>query len=123
MAAKKTYTFEEIMDMKEAPFIALVKELGKMADLDEIAGRTTPQKVYPRVLKPMKYDKKHPENYDPNKMTYQADKTKKPTIKQKPITFFEVKTCFAKEVLGLTVKVKKSNPTFRDRIAAAAQNA
>ena len=114
MAAAKM-TFDKLMKMKEDEFIAYVAKAGKMAELDEIAGRTTKQKKYPKVLKESKKI--------PGKMTYQADKTATPKIVSKPITFFEVKTAFAKEVLKLEKKVKEDKLTFRDRIAAAAQNA
>lgn len=113
MAAKMT--FDKLMNMKEDEFITYVSKAGKMAELNEIAARTTKQKQYPKVLKPSRKVE--------GKMTYQADKTQKPKIVEKPITFFEVKTAFAKEVLKLEKKVKEDKPTFRDRIAAAAQNA
>lgn len=114
MAAAKM-TFEKLMKMKEDEFISYVEKAGKMAELNEIAGRTTKQKKYPKVRKESKTI--------PGKFTYQADKTASPKIVSKPITFFEVKTAFAKEVLKLEKKVKQDKPTFRDRIAAAANNA
>jgi len=119
------YTFEQIMDMKEPAFVAMVAKEKKQAEYNEICGRTTTQKKYPKVQKPMKKTAKNVKDgtYDANKLTWQADKTKKPTIVHKPITFFEVKTAFAKEVLKLEPKGKVAKETFRDRAAAAAQNA
>ena len=131
MASKKpAISFEALMNLKENEFIDFCEKNGYMAELDEIAGRSTEQKVYPKILKPMKKPspaqlKKNPklaDTYDANKMTPQADKTQKPSIVLKPITFFEVKTAFAKEVLKLEPK-PTTKETFRDRIAKRAQNA
>ena len=124
MAAVKM-NYEKLMDMKEDEFITFVQKAGKMAELNEIASRTTKQKKYPKVQKPMRKTAKNVQDgtYDETKITWQADKSKKPQIVEKPITFFEVKTAFAKEVLKLEKKVKADKITFRDRIAAAAQNA
>lgn len=124
MATK--YTFEQIMDMKEDAFTKVVVSLKKQAEYNEICGRTTAQKKYPKVLAPMKSTKKNREDgsYNPNKMTWQADKSKKPTIVHKPITFFEVKAAFASEVLGLKKKEDApKKPSFRERAAELANNA
>lgn len=113
MAAK--ITFEKLMNMKEDEFFSFVVKQGKAAEFEEILSRTTKQKKYPKVLKPSKKIE--------GKMTYQADKTQKPQIVSKPITFFEAKAAFAKEVLKLEKKTKQDKPTFRDRFATIAQNA
>ncbi len=125
MAAAKI-TRKALMAMKEDKLIEFATKNGYMAELSAIADRTVEHKKYPKVQKPMKQTKKNREDgtYDASKMTWQADKTKKPIIEYKPITFFEVKAAFADEVLKLPkVPEKKKEPTFRDRIAAAANNA
>jgi hypothetical protein len=109
------YTFEQVMKMDEEAFLALVTEVNAFDKYVKLCGKSTKQKKYPKVLKPSKKI--------PGKMTYQADKTQQPVIVTKPITFFEVKTAFAKEVLKLEPKGKIAKETFRDRAAAAAQNA
>ena len=116
MATKKLPTFNAIMAMDEEAFHSFVDAHGHAENIKLIAVRYTEQKVYPKVLKPMKYDSKHPERYNPDKLTYQADKTKTPTIVQKPITFFEIKSAYCEEVLGLQKVVKEKKETFRDRI-------
>lgn len=109
MATKKApITFKALMAMKEEPFFDFVLANGYAEQVKAIASRQTEQKVYPRILKP---SKKNPE-----KLTYQADKTQKPSIKVKPITFLEVKSAFAEEVLGLEKKAPTKKETFRDRI-------
>ena len=111
MATKKApITFKALMAMKEDAFLAFVQANGYTEQVKAIASRQTEQKVYPRILKP---SKKNPE-----KLTYQADKTQKPTIKVKPITFFEVKSAFADEVLGLEKAPAAKKETFRDRLLA-----
>ena len=137
MATKKpAISFEALMNLLEDDFIDFCERNGYMAELNEIASRDTEQKVYPKVLKPMKKPtpaqvKKNPacleaykKGMEEGKMTWQADKTQKPRIVLKPITFFEVKAAFATEVLKLEKKAPvEVKDTFRGRIAKRAQNA
>lgn len=119
------YSFEYVMGLKEKDFEALVIKEKKVAEWNEICGRTTTHKSYPKVLKPMKPTKKNRDNgtYNPEKMTWQADKSKKPTIQHKEITFFEAKTAFAIEVLKIAKKpAAAKKETFRDRAAKLAEN-
>ena len=110
MAKKVNITYKQLMAMKEADFLAFVENGGYASVVADIATRKTPQKVYPRVKK--ESAKK------PGKFTYQADKTATPVVKMKPITFFEVKTAFADEVLKLPRAEKKQKETFRDKLVA-----
>lgn len=106
------YTFEQVMKMDEDAFLALVTEVNAFDKYVKLCGKSTKQKKYPKVLKPSKKI--------PGKMTYQADKTQQPVIVTKPITFFEVKTLFAKQVLGLKKKDAPNKDSFRKRAEAAA---
>lgn len=117
MATKKGYpTFNAIMAMNEDAFHDFVIANGHAEQIKKIAVRYTEQKVYPKVLKPMKFDKKHPERYNPDKLTYQADRSKKPTVVVKPITFFEIKSCYCEEVLLLAKVEKEPKETIRNRM-------
>lgn len=119
-------SFDALMAMKQDELIAYAKKIGKMAELAEISTRFTTHKKYPKVQKPMKQTKKNVADgsFNPEKYTWQADKTKKPTIEKKPITFFEAKAAFATEVLKLEKKAAKAaEPNWRDAVAAAAENA
>lgn len=105
--AKKQVSFQSVMKMKEDVFFQFVADNGHAEQIKPILRRKTEQKVYPKVLKP---SKKIPE-----KMTYQADKTQKPKITVKPITFFEVKSAYCEEVLKLEKKQPEKKETFRER--------
>lgn len=109
MAEKKlaTKTFEEVMKMKEEPFFAYVAANSHSEAIKPILRRKTEQKSYPRVLKPSKKN--------PDKMTYQADKTKQPKITRRPITFFEVKAAYCFEILKMEKLPEKEKDTFRTR--------
>lgn len=110
MAKKPNITYKQLMAMKEADFLAFVEAGGYAAIVADIATRKTAQKVYPKVKME---SKKHP-----GKFTMQADKTKEPVVKMKPITFFEVKCALAEEVLHLPKVEKKQKETFRDKLIA-----
>lgn len=114
MAKKVNMTYKQLMAMKQDDFFAFVDAGGYASVVAEIAARKTAQNVYPKVKKE---SKKHP-----GKMTYQADKTATPVVKMKPITFFEVKTAFADEVLKLPRTEKKQKETFRDKLIALANS-
>ena len=130
MAKKVNITYKQLMNMKEDDFLSFVEAGGYAAVVADICARKTAQKVYPKVLKPMKKPtpaqiKKNPklaEAYNPNKLTPQADKTATPVVKMKPITFFEVKTAFAEEVLKLPKTEPKKTDTFRDKAFALANS-
>lgn len=100
-------TFEEIMDMKENAFFDYVSKNGHSETIKPILRRKTPQKQFPRVLKPSKKN--------PNKMTYQADKTQEPVIVKRPITFFETKAAYCFEILKIEKKPQEPKNTFRTR--------
>lgn len=114
MAAKQQMTFKAIMDMKEEAFFDFCEKRGIMAEVNEIAGRYTEQKVYPKMRR---------WNEEKEKYTYVADKSKAPKIKSKPITFFEVKAAVCNEVLKIEKKKPAKKTTFRERAAERAQNA
>lgn len=130
MAKKVSITYKQLMNMKEDEFFSFVEAGGYAAVVADIVLRKTPQKVYPKVLKPMKKPtpaqvKKNPklaEAYSPDKLTLQADKTATPKVVMKPITFFEVKCAFAEEVLKLAKTEPKKKETFRDKLVALANS-
>lgn len=124
--AKVNVTRKQLMKMKEQELIDFAAKNGLIAELNEIAETPVKHKKYPRVLKPMRHTKDNREDgtYNPEKMTWQADKTKKPQIIEELPTFLEIKTTLADKVLKLPkVPEKKKELTFRDRIAEAAHNA
>ena len=121
----KKVSFQTVMAMKEDEFFDFVVANGHAEQLKKIGSRKTEQKVYPKVLKPRRpltaaerKDAKKVAAYEanPNKLTYQADKTQKPTIKVKEITFFELKSAYCEEVLKLEKKQPEKKETFRDRM-------
>ena len=90
-------------------------EWGCIDELAAILEETSEKKHYPRVKKVGKKN--------PNKMTMQADKTQKAIVKVTPLGFFEVKAKFIHEICGLPSIAKPAEPSFRDKILAAAKKA
>lgn len=131
MAKKINITFDELMAMDEETFDKFCETNGIYAEYAAICEREEPHKIYPKVLKPMKKPspaqvKKNPklaEAYNPDKLTWQSDKTKTPKIVYKPISFFSTKQAVAFEVLKLEkAKPAAKKETFRERAARKAQN-
>lgn len=135
MTTKKIdITFEEVMAMNEKEFDNFCEKEGIYAEYAKYCEDEVPVKVYPKVLKPMKRPtpaqvKKNPKlltAYEKGKaegkMTWQTDKSQTPKIVYRPISFFEVKTRIAFDVL----KLKKASPvkkeTFREKAMRKAQN-
>lgn len=87
-------------------------EWGVIDDLEALLDETSPKKRYPRVLKPSKKD--------PEKLTWQADKTQKPEMVVSPVGFFEVKAKFIHDVLGFPRLKEEPVVDFRAKIRAAA---
>lgn len=108
--AKNTYTYAVIMAMKESDFTTLATSKDKDW-LDAATERVEPRKVYPRMAV---------WSEEKSKMVYLADKSKKPTIKMSPISFFSLKKAFCEEVLKIA-PVENKKQTFRDRMKLAAK--
>ena len=105
---KEVSTLNDILTMSDKELIDYAKSIGKLKDLKEIAMRKTIQSHYPRIKVE---SEKHP-----GKNVSKADKTRPTIQEEKPITLLEVKSTFAKEILGLKTEKKE---TFRDRILNA----
>lgn len=95
------------MDFKKMnidDIIAWCKANGQIAWLKEIAATKVACEVYPKVEK------------DGKKV---ADKSQKPTIEYRPITFIKLKTEFVNNFMPeIAPKAKAKEPTMFDKIAA-----
>ena len=106
-------TNAELLDMDIDEIIAIATDIGKLDELARIAAEKVEHKHYPRITV---YDEKKGKNVSV------ADKTKAPVFVMEAPTFFEIKAKFIHDICGVPRKQKAKQPTFRDRIAAAAAN-
>jgi len=102
------YTYAMVMAMDESTFTTLAISKNKEW-LAEALNRTETRKQYPRI--PVWSEEK-------GKNIYVADKTKKPTVKVSPISFFTLKKAFCDEVLKLEPKSQEQD-NFRSRMKLA----
>ena len=111
------YTYEEVMALKEGEFDALVEEMNALDWYENALNRKEARETYPRkkVLdeqgNPIKKINKSGKEYT----VTEADYSRKPTIKNVPISFFTLKKAFCEEVLGLEKKEVVKPETFRER--------
>ena len=120
MAEKKVYegTFEDIIKMTKEEFIQHLVDFGNQEAFKKIAKRKVEHKKYHRIQKPMKFDAKKPDKFNPEKMTWQKDTTRPPITVKEQITFMEAKAAYCYEVLKMPKPVKKEKePTWLDDIA------
>lgn len=112
-------TYAEVMKMNEAQFFALVIQQGAQEWMKKAVERVEVRKSYPRVAvkdeqgNPIKKINKAGKEYT----VTCADKSRKPSIKHSPISFFSIKKAFCEEVLGIEKVVKEDVSTFRGRFA------
>lgn len=111
------FTYEEVMDLKEGEFDALIEEMNALDWYEQALDRVEIRKTYPRkkVLdeqgNPVKKINKSGKEY----AVTEADYSRKPNITHTPISFFTLKKAFCEEVLGLEKKVIVKPETFRER--------
>ena len=110
MADKKVYngTFEDIIKMTKEKFEAHLIEYGNVeAFKQKVLSKKYPRKQHQRIQKPMKYDSKNPDNYNPEKMTWQKDNTRPTTTVMEKPTFMKAKAEYCYVVLGMPRPEKK----------------
>ena len=111
------FTYEEVMALKEGEFDALVEEMNALDWYEKALDRKEARETYPRkkVLdeqgNPIKKINKSGKEYT----VTEADYSRKPTIKNVPISFFSLKKAFCEEVLGLEKKAPEAKENFRTR--------
>lgn len=108
MASK--YSYREVMNMNEKEFGAIATtNAANKAWMKEAIKRVEIRKSYPRIAV---------FSEEKGKIVYVADKTKKATTKQVPISFMSLKKAFCTEVLKLEFSTPKKQETFRERYEA-----
>lgn len=116
---KKVFTgkFEDIIIMNREQLKEHLVEYGNQEAFKKIARSKVQQKRHHTIQKPMKYDPKHPEKYNPEKMTWQKDMSRPPYYVEKPISFMEAKAEYCYQVLGFARPEKKSKTPWADDFA------
>ena len=116
MAEKKVFegTFADIIVMNRDELKAHLVKYGNQEAFKKIARSKVQQMKHHTIQKPMKFDAKHPEKYNPEKMTWQKDLSRPPYFVEKPISFMEAKAEYCYQVLGMPRPEKKSKGVWAD---------
>lgn len=110
-------TYADVMKMNEGAFFALVINEGAQDWMKDAIKRKEVRKSYPRKAvmdeygNPIKKLNKSGKEYT----VTEADKSKKPSIKHSPISFFSIKKAFCVEVLHIEKVAQEDVSNFRMR--------